>query len=157
VKHDFEAGLAFHPDALDEAAYHDQTVVAIGDPVRALQLQVRNYDISTRPLPVVTWLDSDRYPDWTTGGRRTRTHHAWQMLAGCKIVFWMPYFDLNTIRQAIAVDGMISTVGPREPGEQPLREYCWKQTPAELVSHIREHAKYWQDVLATSKSYGCPR
>ena len=43
---------------------------------------------------------------------------------------------------------MVSRVGPREPGEQALREYYWKRVPDELFQHIQEHAHPWQDVLS---------
>ena len=70
------------------------------------------------------------------------------MLGNRKIVFWTPQLSLATFEQAIQVNGKISTVGPREPSEQSIKEYCWKYTPEDLAEHIRSHARPWPEVLS---------
>ena len=144
----FEAGLSMHPQALKMAEDWDQTVFALDDPLVALRLQMRHFEQSTRPLPVAVWYDSDARPLGQRNGQRLRTMNAWAMMGTRKLVFWSPRLDAAAIRQAAHVDGLISTVGPRNPKEESLKDFVWKYSPRDLLRHIQKSARPWHEVLA---------
>lgn len=144
----YEAGLAMHPRALEVSERWDDTIIAMGDLITAWRLQMRHVECHLWPLPVVAWHDSHNHPTWHAGTYLVRTREAWDLLGGRKIVFWMPVATVATFQQAIHTSGKISTVGPREPDEDSVREYCWKFTPEDLCKHIQEHARPWPEVLS---------
>jgi hypothetical protein len=111
----FEAGLSMHPRTLEAADRLGRIVIAHHNPLVTLPLQVRYFAQSLLPLPLVAWHDSIR--DRPSGGEpnRVRTYHAWQLLGNRRLVFWMPKFRLETLRQAIEQDAYISTAGPQRP------------------------------------------
>jgi hypothetical protein len=143
-----EAGLAMHPSVLEVSEQWDDTIFATGDLLTAWRLQMRHLEGNLHALPLVVWHDSRDYPSWHSSNRVVRTRDAWEMLGNRNIVFWMPSPTLATFEQAIQVNGKISTVGPREPSEQSIKEYCWKYTPEDLAEHIRSHARPWPEVLS---------
>ena len=63
VQEPFEAGLAYHPEVFGEADHKDRTIVALGDPLLCVRLQHRHCQTCYRPLPLVSWLDTQAFPD----------------------------------------------------------------------------------------------
>lgn len=149
VQHDAEAGLAFHPGVMEQADARG-AVVAVADPMLMLRLQIRHFSITTvRPLSLIAWIDSDQPSQKSWTQVRTRTAAAWQMFADQEVIFWAPHgLDVWTLRQAIAANGKISLVGPREGGAEALKQYAWRQEPDTLWKHIVAHGRPWHDVLS---------
>jgi hypothetical protein len=145
-----EAGIAMHPLALQESLEWDRTVLALGKPLLALSLQMRHFERSQRPLPIAVWYDSITRKKQHGEGQRVRTINAWEMLGNQPAVFWMPTFCASTVQQAIAVNGLISTVGPRSEGPDHLQEYIWKYSPRDLVKHLMHSAVEWPNALERS-------
>ena len=143
-----EAGLAMHPRVLETSGRRNDTVIAMGDLIMALRLQMRHLENNPLPLPLAVWHDSRDYPDWHAGSHLVRTRNAWDMLGSRKIVFWMPVATVATYQQAIRTGGRISTVGPREPDGHSLKEYIWKYIPEDLAKHVLGHARPWPEVLS---------
>ena len=146
---DVELGLALHP-CVPKVAADDWNgrVIATNDPITALRMQFKNFDSSRNPLPLVVWYDTLIRPAQRLDRRRARTIHAWQMLDGREIVFWMPgSFCVATLRQAIELNADISLVGPSSDVAEDLQEYVWKYSPRDLATHILKHARPWQETL----------
>jgi hypothetical protein len=143
-----EAGLAMHPRVLEASERWDDAIIAMGDLITACRLQMRHLESNLLPLPLAVWHDSRDFPSWHAGKHLVRTRNAWEMVGNRKIVFWMPAATLATFHQAISTGGKISTVGPREPDECSLKEYCWKYTPEDLAKHVLDHARPWPEVLS---------
>jgi hypothetical protein len=146
----YEAGLAMHPDVLESADDWDRTVVAVSDPIVALQLQMRHFEQSQRSLPMVMWYDSMLRLKQHRDQARIRTINAWQMLGNRQIVLWMPQFSTSAIHQAIERNALVSTVGPRQKGTQALKEFVAKFTPRDLTRHIIQSARPWPTVLSNA-------
>ena len=72
------------------------------------------------------------------------------MLGNQRVIFWMPSFCASTIQQAIAIDGLISTVGPRTGRSQTLQEYLWKYAPRDFVKHVMQSALPWPEAMEHS-------
>jgi hypothetical protein len=138
-----EAGLAFHPDTWVAAADWDQTLFASDDLSLAWRLQMRQFEHSVLPLPLVVWRDG---PD--TKGIATLSRFAWQMFANQSIVFWAPRLQPAAVRQAVATDGRISTAGSKCEDARHLIEYTAKFTPEGLLQHVRKTARPWPEVIA---------
>jgi len=136
-----EAGLAMHSDVREIAADWQHTVFAVSDPMAYLRIQLRQFEYSNNPLPLVLW------QDWP-GKTHVRTQHAWRMFHNSRVVFWDPSMSFATLRQAIEVNGWIATCGPRRNEEEKLREYLWRSTPTMLCRHLQKHARPWPRALA---------
>jgi hypothetical protein len=143
-----EAGLSMHPQVLEASNEWDRVVVATAKPMTALALQMRHFEQSQQTLPLVCFYDSIRRMQQHGDSQRVRTMNAWQLLGNRQVVFWVPEFCVATIRQAIAVNGLISTAGPRSPNPDALQEYIWKRTPRDLLRHIVQSAQPWPESLA---------
>jgi hypothetical protein len=138
-----EAGLALHPAVHEMAADWDRTVFAVSDPMAYLQIQLRQFEYANNPLPLVLWQDS---PATTTA----RTQHAWWMLHDRRVIFWDQSVSLATLRQAIAIDGWISAIGPRHSEVEAFRDYLWRFTPMPLFRQVQKHAKPWPKAFANA-------
>ena len=138
-----EAGLALHPAVREVAADWDRTVFAVSDPVAYLRIQLRQFEHSNNPLPLVLWQDA---PATTTA----RTRYAWWMFNDRRVIFWDPSVSLATLRQAIAIGGWITGSGPRSSEEEAFRDYLWRFTPTALFRQVQEHAKPWPKAFASA-------
>jgi hypothetical protein len=147
-----EVGLAMHPEAIEVAANWNHFVVATTLPMTGLSLQMRNFEQSQRALPLIVWTDSLSGADRPQNRQRAKTTNAWQMLGNRQVIFWMPEFCLATIKQAIAINGRISTVGPRNYNARNLKDFIRRYTPQGLTTHIMDSSKDWPSAL--SKSFG---
>jgi hypothetical protein len=140
-----EAGLAMHPKALEASNAWDRAIVATAKPLTGLALQMRHLEQSQQALPLVCWYDSIRRTSQHRDSQRVKTMNAWQLLGNRQVVFWMPEFCITTIQQAISINGLVSTVGPRSPNAEALQEYVWKRTPRDLLRHIVQSALPWPE------------
>jgi len=138
-----EAGLAMHPDTYDMAVDWQHTVFAVSDPFTYLQVQLRQFEYSNNPLPLVLWQDLPNKP-------HVRTRLAWEMFRNCRTIFWDQSVALATFRQAIAIDGRIADCGPPRNEEEKFREYLWRFTPTALCRHLQRRAKPWPKAFATA-------
>jgi hypothetical protein len=137
-----EGGLAMHPEALDLAEAWDNTVLITDNAVRMLQLQFRHFEQSTQPLPIAAW----HYGQSKAAGVRTR--HAWQMLAGKTLVFWMPFPSAEVLSQAIAQNGRLCTHGPLSNDADGWRCYLNKMSSRDLFKRLVGGSKPWAEIVA---------
>lgn len=140
----YEAGLAMHPAAISAARDWNNTVLALSDPTLMIALQTRNFEQSTRALPVVAWY---KKPD-TARGIKICTRHGWQLLDQHHPVLWMPKFDHRTVQQAIEIGGSLYIAGPRDTSLESLRRYMRQLPPRDFVAKAMREAQPWPRVLA---------
>jgi hypothetical protein len=141
-----EAGLHFHPDALNVADRRwRETVFAIRDPIMALKLHLRHFEGSTLPLPLFLWQDVD-----PTGGvgLHVCTKEAWRLVAPRRTVFWMPTPDLATLRRAADCNGYVSVAGPRTKTKKALEEFLWRREPSAVLKLVAKQAVPWWKVFS---------
>lgn len=146
TKPHFEAGLALTPEILDAAGRWERTVVAVPDPVLYLRLQSRHFLQAFSPLPLISWYDSILREGALTRNR-CRTLN-WDLVGNRRVVLWMPTFQEATMQQAIGIDALISTAGPRNYSEENLKQFMWRFLPRDLLRRIVESARPWPRVLA---------
>lgn len=142
VRFGFEAGLYYHPQVFEIARDWDRQVIAMRDVVGAARLQMRYYEGSILPLPIVCW-----YAETDPRKSRVRTRFGWKLLGNNRPVFWMPKYDRETVEQAIISGGRISTAGPQEE-HVTLRRYARSYSPMNLARAILNQAKPWPEALA---------
>jgi hypothetical protein len=135
-----EAGLAMHPGAIRAGREWDRHIVAIRDPVAAIQLQCYHLERAHYPLPIVNW-------HWVKepGRRPIITRTSWKQLYRRKIVFWMPVPCAMTIAQAIETGGLISTYKPPRPDYDV---FFYSVSSYQVVKTIIASAVPWQTALA---------
>lgn len=136
-----EAGLAMHPQTQEIAADWGKCVFAVSDPLLYLDLHLRQFGYSNDPIPLVLWQDA---PATTTA----HTQHAWWMFRDRKIIFWDPTFPIPMLQQAMAIDGWIAMVGPRNCDATSPREYASRHMPSTICQRLQRNAKPWPDALA---------
>lgn len=113
------------------------SVIATDDYLLGLQAQMRTFRGSSRPLPLVVWRDDGKY----------RTHNAWTMLGGKRVVFWTRELDHRVIMQAVETDGRLSFAGPVTPDRAAMLHYLRLRPGADLERTILGHAKPWPEAL----------
>jgi hypothetical protein len=111
-------------------------VIATDDWILALQIQCRTFHSDTNPLPLVVWHDDGKYV----------TKDAWQMLSSKEIVFWAMDMDPRVVSQAVRVDGLLSTAGPRDYEDMP--HYLRLNPGRQLPRVITNRALPWPKALA---------
>ena len=134
-----------HPDTREIATDWRHTIFAVSDPLVYIQIQLRQFEFSTVPLPLVLWQDSPN------GKAYVRTRLAWGMFRDCRVVFWDLGLSLTTLRQAIAINGWIATCGPRRSNDaEELRDYLERCVPATFCSQLQKRAMPWPKALAVA-------
>ena len=136
-----EAGLAMHPQTQEIAGDWDKCIFAVSDPLLYLDLHLRQFSYSNNAIPLVLWQDN---PAKSLAITRT----AWQQFRNRKIIFWDPSFSVPMLQQAMAINGCIAMVGPRNCVIRSPRKYCRSRTPAEVCRKLQRNAKPWPDALA---------
>jgi len=111
---------------------HNDTVVAVRDPIFAVHLQRRAYNISETPLKVVVY-DS-------------MTSRSWQTVHARKLIFWEQDAGIDIYAQSV--------MHPRahvasKPGFVPadLKSYLRRMSVAEIVTRMERSAKPWGEAI----------
>jgi len=113
---------------LDLLDTHNDTVVAVRDPIFAIHLQRRANNITENPLKVVVYDD--------------KTGRAWQTVHARRLIYWARRNDISLYSQSV--------MHPRahvatKPGfvDSELKGYLRKMSVAEIVTRIERAAKPW--------------
>ena len=124
-----EAGLA----GLEAVVEHPSPFV-VGTPNALLMLrqQMRHFNQSLRPLPMVAWYD----------GIEGRTGSAWAALGNKNIVIWNNKLDLSTLIQCRKTDGRLVLAGPTT--KQAMAHFLRQQQPMDLVKKLHKDSKPWE-------------
>jgi hypothetical protein len=134
-----EAGLAWLNTVAAPQRKLGRTVFAVGDALLALRLQLRHFQCSLRPLPLVSWYD----------GERALTHSTWQLLADRPVVFWAWRLQAAVLYQAVQADGLLAVAGPDELTTKALDHYLRLDEPLHLLQKLWRRALPWREALRT--------
>lgn len=132
-----DAGLSFLPLLTDSPNPLGRYAVVVDDVIVALRLQLRNFQVSTRPLPIVAW----------HADGRARTGAAWSTLAEYKPVVWATSLTAQAIQQARWCNGMISLAGSSATDNKALGHYLRLKTPPDILRRVVGKARPWRDAL----------
>lgn len=130
-----ETGLAFLDTALGgpDPEFGD-TVFVLDDVRTALKIHDKNFQQSSRPLPLLACCTRDRYFARFDSG----------VLNGKRLVFWGPRITRDLIRQAMAGDGLIWTSGRMlETHQHMISQF----PPRVFLQHVLDNAVHWNIAL----------
>jgi hypothetical protein len=142
-----EAGLAMHPGVLDTLLRGNRHVVAIDDVVLAARLQLRHFERSRLPLPLVAWHDSLDDRRTKPNGMRVCSYRSWDMLYRFDIAHWMPKFRFSAVMQAMRTSSRVATFGPDEDSDESRRAFLDRLGPEEFIHRVVREARPLQEVL----------
>jgi hypothetical protein len=142
-----EAGLAMHPGVPNAWIRGNGNVVAIDDVVQATRLQLRHFERSRIPLPLVVWHDSIDDLSTRPNSMRVRTHRGWDMLSRFEVAHWMPKFRFATVLQAMRSSGRVATFGPDDDSDVSLRTFLDRMAPDEFIRRVLRESRPLWDVL----------
>ena len=137
-----DAGLHYHPSIFQHLSEFGNRVLAVRDPQLAMGLQLRNFEFSARPLPVVLW-----YTGLARHRNKVVSSRSWQQFFREKPVFWMPQATPcpATVAQAIRTNGQLVTTRPT-PGTDWTSYFAARQ-PKTLVRNLLDAAQPWPAYL----------
>jgi len=126
-----EPGLAFVHTAISSPF-----VIAVGDWLLALQLQMRHLRSDTQLLPLVAWLY--RPPLVTCD---------WQSLYDRTVIVWASDLTHDVLYEAIRSNARVSIKAPAAPVTENMLLYLRARPTTALISGIKDTAVPWQDAL----------
>lgn len=131
-----DAGLQFHPRLL-----HDRPsfLIAMEDPTCYVLASIRHYNVSRSPANFVLW----------HSGKDAQTQPtAWDMVgSGKDIIFWNPTISKETIKQAMKVNGLISTYTISGSDQKTIYNKLAAKPAIDLIRSIKKAAKPWPRAL----------
>lgn len=132
----YEGGL-FGLDNIEQpAAGFDKHVVAVDDAIMALQLQIRHYAQSTRPLPLVAWYDR----------RRFRTQTAWHVV-GKPVTVWAFRMNASALYAAMQCEGNLAITPLEEVNAESISHYLRQSSPTDHLRRVIARGKPWRQAL----------
>lgn len=137
TKNGGDGGLAFHPDTLTPSVDWEGCVFAFQDVLAALKIQLKNFQVTTTPVPVVHWCDDDKSPPT----------HCWKMFSGRQIIFWAPEINAKLLAQAIKVNGKLAVVGPRNSARPSMYNFLLRNSAHDTLRNMQRNALPWSVAL----------
>lgn len=133
-----EAGLAGLTSIEDSRGQFGPYVFAVDDPLIMLRLQVRHMQVSTLPLPIVTYQDNARY----------RTASAWTALLHNKVILFTAKITPALVYQAMQTDADISLMPLDDPTKKSIGHYLRLAAPRDVLRKAVRNALPWRQALA---------
>lgn len=130
-----EPGLAGLQVAME---HHASYVIAMEDPLLMLRLQMRNFNSSLNPLPLVAWRADER----------GRTFDAWATLNGKKLIFWAMQPTPELLMQCYTTDGYLTLMGPNSLDRKSVSHYIRDHQPADLLRKIHSKSVPWREAIS---------
>lgn len=143
-----EGGLIYHPAIRQAANQWDRQIVATPNLNLMLRMQADYFESSTLPLPLATFLDGSIRQRGCV-----RTHYAWGMFHGYRIVLWLPELTAETVRQMMLADAWVCTWQPGQ-GQSKLSVFDRQE---DILRHVLDQAKHWPEVVCEYLSAGDDR
>ena len=128
-----EIGLAGLEGMIEDPTSY---AIAVTDPVLLLRMQMRNFNTSLRPLPMVAWQPGKR-----------GTFRSWSALNGRQLILWDMDLKAETIQQCYNTEAHLVVEGPQLTTDQHVGHYLRKNQPLDLVARLCRKAKPWREAL----------
>ena len=117
---------------LDTLDTHNETVIAIRDPILAIHLQRRTGNITDQPMRLVVY--------------DTQTSRAWQTVHARRLIYWEKENDIGLYAQSVMHPrAHVATKPGFVDGE--LSKHLQRMTVAEITSRIEKAAKPWGSAM----------
>jgi hypothetical protein len=123
-----DAGLA----GLLSVQPQHQHVIASDDVLLMLRLQMRNFLLSTTPLPLVAWLPETM---------------CWPVLNGGRLIFWSVQPTPELIRHLINTDAELALVGPRTDDPKVVAHWLRLKQAPDVERQILERCRPWREAM----------
>lgn len=129
------SGVLTHPDVLTTDS---EFIFATDDPAAVYRVQQQNFRLSSKPLPLVAYLDEHPH----------RPRKTWEMFHDRQLIFWALKDPIPAFRQAIENNGMVSTAGPETHDDHQTWAYLDRMSPTDLMARVHHSAVPWQRAVA---------
>ena len=124
---------------------HDpKHVICMSDTLAMLRIQVRHFNTSIQPLPLIGWRPDDKY----------RLSHNWQLFNGKKLIFWDWKPTASLLHQCMTTGGSLTlNVGPKNTDYRSISHWVRDfKTMYDVEQLICRQAKPWEEeILRWSK------
>ena len=111
---------------------YNDTVVAVRDPIFAVHLQRRAFNISDEPLKVVVYDE--------------KTSRAWQTVHARKLIYWEKEDDINLYSQSVKHPRAHVATKPGF-GDYDVKRYLRHMSVADIVNRLETAAKPWGEAI----------
>ena len=129
-----EGGLAGLLPALSGS---EGVIVGISDPVMLASMQLRHFNSSLQPLPLVAWQHG--------AGRETAI--AWQAIQNRTLTLWEPWLTADVLLQCYRLDCRLAIGGPATEADDSVSSWLRKWQPADLIKRILSQARPWREAV----------
>lgn len=133
-----EGGLACLWTAYEPRNQLAGHVVAVADPFLALRLQIRHYNASKLPLPLVAYRDAGR----------VRTMQAWKSIESRVPVLWGWRLTASLVYQAIVSNGKLAITALNDTSRQKIDHYVRDNDPLDVLRRVVKKSRPWKEFLA---------
>lgn len=132
-----EAGLASLWTLESSRAVFPEYAIAVDDAFLAVRLQLRNYQTSDRPLPIIAYYD----------GAKALTRTGWQALEQRKPILWGWSMTPSLVNQAIVSDGLIA-ITPLPTNTSTVDHFLRHDDARTICKRVIKRARPWREALA---------
>jgi hypothetical protein len=126
-------GFAGLPSVIDYVTDH---VICMSDTLAMLRIQMRHFNTSLQPLPIIGWRPDDKY----------RLSHNWHLFNGKKLIFWDWAPSASLLHQCMVTGGRLTlNVGPRKTDHRGISHWVRDfKTMYDVQRLVRRNAKKWE-------------
>ena len=119
--------------------YDSAHVICMSDALAMLRIQVRNFNTSMQPLPIISWRADEKY----------RLSHNWHLFNGKNLVFWEWVPSAAVLYQCMISDGSLTlSVGPRKHDYRGISHWIRDfKTMHDVERMVLSEAKEWKVAL----------
>lgn len=116
---------------LDATGLEDDIIIALNDPLLALQIQRRNFICNTKPLKIIVY--------------GSNTENAWMSIYARRVIFWD--HDTNFLMMSQAKKHVRSWIATQPSFECTPFEYLTRTTIPMVVTQLTENVITWPEAL----------
>jgi|TARA_R110000824_G_scaffold94134_2_gene227387 hypothetical protein len=119
--------------------YDGANVICMSDALAMLRIQVRNFNTSMQPLPIIAWRPDAKH----------RLSHNWHLFNGKRLVFWEWKPSAAVLHQCMISGGTLTlNVGPSNHDYRSISHWIRDfKTMHDVERSVLREAKDWKDAL----------
>jgi len=119
--------------------YDNAHVICMSDALAMLRIQVRNFNTSMQPLPIISWRADPRH----------RLSHNWHLFNGKKLIFWEWAPSAAALYQCMVSEGLLTlNVGPKKCDYRGISHWVRDfKTMHDVERNVVREAKDWRVAL----------
>ena len=119
--------------------YDNANVICMSDALAMLRIQVRHFNTSMQPLPIIGWRADSRY----------RLSHNWHLFNGKRLIFWEWEPSASALYQCMVSGGTLTlNVGPKKHDYRGVSHWIRDfKTMHDVERQVVREAKDWKVAL----------